>query len=507
MIEPGITEPGCNLRGVMRRIAVFRITLCFAILSGLSALGRSAKPNVLFIMADDLNIALSGYGHPECHTPNLDKLAKEGVLFEKAYCQFPICGPSRASIMTGQYPEVNGVVGNAGKVQEDRITLPRLFMNNGYWVGRVGKIYHLGVPGEVMGGIAHSDHAPSWNYVYNLHAMEALTPGKAEDLTGPDSTSKYAEYREIWKKQKPGVKKLMIPGNHQGSDQVVVETADDSTIRADGMTADRAIELLRERAEDKKPFFLGVGFLRPHTPYVAPERDFAQYDYRQLNAPSVEDYAGGDVPVQAKGKDKQSDLVKRKKIRRGYYGSVSYMDRMVGRVLDELDRLGLRDNTIVVFASDHGYLLGEHNRWAKNQLWEEAMRVPLIVSAPGQTQDATCGHYVELVDLYPTLQELAGLPADPGAQGISFTNLLNHPDGDPVREDALVQINSGWCLRRGKWAYMWYPETKKHPEGFMLYDMEKDPKQLTNLAKNPEYVAVKERLHKRLLERRAMVQE
>jgi len=454
-------------------------------------------------MSDDLNTALSGYGHPQCKTPNLDRLAATGVSFTRAYCQFPICGPSRASIMTGQYPEKNGVLGNGGKVKEDRVTLPRLFRNNGYWVGRVGKIYHLGVPGEAMGGLAASDHAPSWEYTHNVHAMESLTPGKAEDLAGPDSTHLYAELREEWKRREPGIKKLMIPGNHQGSDPVVVETADDNSILADGTSANVAIDILRERAEKDQPFFLGVGFLRPHAPYVAPEKDIAQYDYREIITPQVPKDDHEDIPPQARGSDMQPDEIKRQKIRRGYYGSVSYMDRQVGRLLDELDRLDLRKNTIVVFASDHGYLLGEHNLWKKNQLWEEAMRVPLIISAPEQSaRGAECRHLVELVDLYPTVQELAGLPADPGSQGISLVELLQNPKGKLPRQDAFIHTKAGYGLRSGKWAYAWYPATKKHKqEGFMLYDMEKDSEQYRNLASNPEYAGTRDRLHKRLKER------
>lgn len=254
---------------------------------------------------------------------------------------------------------------------------------------------------------------------------------------------------------------------------------------------------------DKKPFFLGVGFLRPHTPYVAPAKDFAQYDYREMKAPSVAEYATADIPAQAKGKDMQPDRTKRRKIRRGYYGSVSYMDRMLGRVLDELDRLGLRENTIIVFVSDHGYLLGEHNAWAKSKLWEESTRVPLIISAPGQSASAVeCDHFVELVDLYPTVVELAGLPADTGTQGLSLAELLNTPQAVSGRQDAFIQVEGGYGLRSGKWAYMWYPATKKYEEGFMLFDMDKDPKQIRNLAANPEHAETRERLHQRLVERK-----
>lgn len=489
---------------------MLRFICCFVIMlsvfSWWCAAGADSSPpkNVLFIMSDDLNTALSGYGHPECQTPHLDMLAETGVSFTRAYSQWPICGPSRASIMTGQYPEKNGVRRNKQKFRADLVTLPRLFRNSGYWVGRVGKIYHLGVPGEAMGGVSPSDHAPSWDYVYDIHAMETLTPGKAEDLMEPDSTSLYPELREKWKSMEPGQEKglFSIPGNSQGSDAVVVETADDPTLLADGMSTNRAIEILRERAADEKPFFLGVGFLRPHAPYVAPERDFASYDYREISVPEVPADDAADIPRQSLGKDLQPDPVKRQKIRRGYYASVTYMDRMVGRLLAALDELGLRENTIIVFVSDHGYLLGEHNQWRKNQLWEEAIRVPLIISAPElKIRGESCPQIVELIDLYPTVAELAGLTPDPGIQGLSLVSLLNDPASAHTRSDAYIQVPAGHGLRAGKWAYMWYPENKKLPEGFMLYDMEQDPAQWTNLAESIEHRVVREALHQRLQER------
>lgn len=482
----------------MKKMALF-----VQILTALGSVAAAAdRPNILFIMADDLNTALSGYGHAQCKTPNLDRLAESGVSFTRAYCQFPICGPSRASIMTGQYPERNGVLGNGGNVEADRITLPRHFRNHGYWTGRVSKIYHMGVPGGIMGGLAGNDHATSWDYCHNVRAMESLTPGKAEDLTGPDSTPLYPELRKKWEEQIPGTKKLMIPGNHQGSDYVVVETGDKSALLADGMAANKAIDMLRRLAKQPGPFFLAVGFIRPHAPFVAPECDFSPYDYRKMLIPDVPQDDQLDFPAQAKGKDIKADETGRKKIRRGYYGSISYMDRQVGRLLDALDQLELDDNTIVVFVSDHGYLLGEHRLWRKNQLWEEAMRVPMIISIPGHSvRGVQCDHVVELVDIYPTLQELIGLPSDPGAQGMSLARLLEDPEYQLSRRDAFIQTPKGYCLRNEKWAYMWYPADKKDPDGFMLYDMENDPMQYHNLAHNPEFNGMRKRLHERLIER------
>ena len=178
------------------------------------------------------------------------------------------------------------------------------------------------------------------------------------------------------------------------------------------------------------------------------------------------------------------------------------MDQQFGRLMEELDRLDLRRNTVIVFVSDHGYLLGEHQMWKKAKLWEEAIHVPLMIAAPGIEGGKTCHQVVELVDLFPTLTDLAGLPKEPGAQGMSLLPLLRNPEKERSdKADALIQIASGHCLRTKKWAYMWYPKKKKHQEAFMLFDMEKDPQQFTNLAKNPEYAGPMRHLHERLVER------
>lgn len=468
----------------------------------------SNKPNVVFIMADDLCTALSGYGHPQCKTPNLDRLAAKGTTFTRAYCQYPLCGPSRASIMSGMYPITNGVTGNGGMLKVKTPTLPELLRQNGYWTGRCGKIYHMGVPGNIFTGAPGTDHMQSWDVTRNVQVMETLTPGKAEDVMHEDSTPFYDRNRENWKAWneagKGGVFRI-DRGNHQGSDMVIVEATVPDLELADGFTATKAIELLRERAADKKPFFLGVGFVRPHVPFVAPTRSFKDYGIDKMKLPKVPEGDLEDLPKAAKqqsnaNKYQMNELDQRKSLR-GYYASVSYMDEQVGRVIDALDELGLRSNTIVVFVSDHGFHLGEHTLWQKQSLMEESARVPLIISLPGDKKGVRSSRVVELIDLYPTLGELAGLKAPKVLQGQSLVNSLGVDDTPYPTEEALTQVPVGFALRTPDWAFMRYGKLGSDKAEYMLYDMQKDPKQFNNLADDPEYKDQFEAMKKRLAQR------
>jgi len=227
-----------------------------------------------------------------------------------------------------------------------------------------------------------------------------------------------------------------------------------------------------------------------------------QYHASSLTIPEVPENDLTDVPTQASNSVLHFGKSPLQQMRRAYYGAISYMDEQVGRLLSELDNLELRDDTIVVFVSDHGYLLGEHFMWKKAKLWEDAIHVPLIISVPSGSRGSSCNSFVELVDLYPTLAELAGLPADPGAQGRSLVTLLQNPSQKLGRTDAFIQVANGYCLRTERWAYMWYPKSSaKKPEGFMLYDMEQDPEQYTNLAGEKKLASIQMQLHERLLQR------
>ena len=473
------------------------VLLLFAFASA----AHAGKPNVLFVISDDLNTALSGLGHPECRTPNLDKFAETGVTFTRAFCQFPLCGPSRASIMSGQYPLVNGVTGNGGHLNPQRMTLPRYFGSHGYWNARVSKIFHMGIPIDIVQGTPGRDHAPSWAATHDIRAMETLTPGKVANFTEPEVVAGYPGLREQWQAIKPGDKSYSMPRSVRG-DFAVVEVADrDASLLPDTMAADKAIGLLQQQAKQKQPFFLAVGFVRPHFPFISTESSLRSYDPKTTALPKFPSDDQVDMPAQAIAKDMNLTDDAVRKLRRGYYGAVGFMDEQFGRLMAELDRLKLRDNTIVVFVSDHGYLLGEHRMWKKSRLWEEAIRTPLIISAPGRARGVRCNRVVELVDLYPTLAELAGLPPEPGTQGQSLVPLLENPGAKRDKKDAWIFTGRGHGLRTERWAFMWYPAKRNRQEAFMLYDMKSDPGQFTNLASNPKYAGVKTRLHSRLRER------
>jgi arylsulfatase A-like enzyme len=289
------------------------------------------KPNILLLMSDDLNSALSGFGHPQCKTPRLDALAKRGVRFENMHCQYPVCGSSRASLMTGLYPYTNGMLGNGGNLRKNLpnvVTLSQLFRNNGYHAGRVSKIYHMGIPFEIIAGTADHDDAPSWDETVNIKAPEQKAPGERTEWSPKDKSSQ------------------TFTG---------VEASTGDLEHADGMAADAAIEFLKQNKD--KPFFLGCGFVRPHVPLVAPSKYFDRYDRDTMVAPEVPKGDLEDVPKiirNYKSIDRYGVTPElHKGLLEAYYASISYMDEQVGRVLKALDELGLRENTIVIFSSDH----------------------------------------------------------------------------------------------------------------------------------------------------------
>ncbi|MEM6911201.1 MAG: sulfatase [Verrucomicrobiota bacterium] len=475
--------------------------------AGISASGDEKAPNVLFIISDDLSTALSGYGDPHCQTPNLDRLAARGVSFSNAYCQFPLCGPSRASLFSGQYPLTTGILKNNVPLPDATVTLSRHFLNHGYWSGRVGKIYHMDIPHHVILGHEGADHPPSWTEAYNIRALETFHPGRVRNVTSPQTVELYPELQKQWDQgtlSASTIKKLK--GGHVW---VIVETDEREGELADTLAVDQALRVLQKRAQELEPFFLAVGLIRPHFPFIAPTEHFAAYPIEDMPLPEVSPEHLKTIPQQEHRPDLKVGQRDRQEIRQAYYASISYMDEEVGRLLDEVDRLSLRDDTLIVFVSDHGYLLGEQRTWQKNQLWEEATRVPLIISAPGQkVRGETSDEIVELIDLYPTLVDLAGLPPQPAAQGVSLRPLLEDPTGGQLsRQEAFLQTKRGFGLRHGQWSYMWYPPFKKHPEGAMLYDMEADPKQTRNLAVLPEWATLRDQLHERLLARIEMAQK
>jgi choline-sulfatase len=439
------------------------------------------KPNILLLMSDDLNSALSGFGHPQCKTPRLDALAKRGVRFENMHCQYPVCGSSRASLMTGLYPYTNGMLGNGGNLRKNLpnvVTLSQLFRNNGYHAGRVSKIYHMGIPFEIIAGTADHDDAPSWDETVNIKAPEQNAPGERTEWSPKDKSSQ------------------TFTG---------VEASTGDLEHADGMAADAAIEFLKQNKD--KPFFLGCGFVRPHVPLVAPSKYFDRYDRDTMVAPEVPKGDLEDVPKiirNYKSIDRYGVTPElHKGLLEAYYASISYMDEQVGRVLKALDELGLRENTIVIFSSDHGYLLGHHHKFQKQHLFEESTRVPFILSVPWMTKSH--GHasnkITELVDLYPTLAELAGLTPPANLQGQSLLPLLKNPTTKEWSKDLAFSISrsGGESIRTSKWRFTHWGFGAKGEE---LYDLQNDPNEFTNLARDPNYSGRLNQLKARLKTKR-----
>ncbi len=445
------------------------------------------KYNVLFIIADDLAAtAVSAYENKACKTPNIDKLASEGVRYTKAYCQYPVCGPSRASFMFGYYPHATttfGYVSGRENVGPDRKSWSQLFKDNGYYTARVSKIYHMGVPIDIEIGSNGKDDAASWTERYNSQGPEWKAWGEGELVQGnPDGT-------------------LPVRG---GNVMTIVKADGRDLVHSDGKTALIASELIRQLKDST--FFLAVGFVRPHVPFVAPKSYFEPYPHTKVIMPKKVENDWDDIPDRGINyvtsvNGKMNEVQERKAIA-AYYASVSYMDAQVGKVLQTLKEEGLEDNTIVIFTSDHGFHLGEHKFWMKVSLHEESARVPLIIKIPGGNP-AVCHSFAELIDLYPTISELAGIQVSEHLQGKSLVKTLKNP-AHKVREMAFSVSQGGktFLLRNEKWSYIQYNEDAG--SGIELFDMGKDPKQFTNLADNPKFASVvsdfKEKLKAKLRE-------
>lgn len=448
-------------------------------LISLSAFGVE-RPNVLFIISDDLTAtALSCYGNTVCKTPNIDRLASQGTRFTKAYCQGTYCGPSRASFMSGYYPHAIKMLGYGSPRPAigERATWAQHFKNNGYHTARVSKIFHMGVPGGIEKGTDGADDPASWTERFNSAGPEWKAPGDGETLENNADGRK--------------------PGPVGGNTFVVVEADGNDLVHSDGKTAAKAVELIKQNRD--KPFFLGVGFVRPHVPFVAPRKDytdFLPYSRMQLPPKLKDDWA--DIPKAGinykTSKNMKMDLRRQKKAVGGYYASVAFMDRMVGQVLNGLKEAGLEDNTIVIFTSDHGYHLGEHDFWAKVSLHDESAAVPLIIRMPGK-KPAVCHSLVELLDLYPTLSNLCGLEVPKHLQGKDISMMMTDPTKE-VRSAAFSVNGKGFLLREQDWAYIAYGKNGQGDEE--LFDMKQDPKQFTNLAKDPKHAQIIARFQKQM---------
>lgn len=445
------------------------------------------KPNVLFIISDDLNRSLGCYDRPEMKTPNIDKLAARGVRFANAYCQYPLCGPSRNSMLTGLHPNSTGVRGNSLIFRQfipNQVSLPQAFRLDGYFAARIGKLYHYNVPNSI--GTNGHDDPGSWELELNPAGCDRL-------LEQPDT--------------------FTLVRNNYGSALSWYASPRSDAEHTDGKGALDAKWVLDRCAQDRsRPFFLALGFFRPHTPYISPQAYFNLYDRSQM--PVVENLKEdqADLPPDALGSHKPEhekltrDLTQQAV--QAYYASVSFMDAQLGVVLDHLEQSGLADNTIVVFTSDHGYHLGEHGLWQKRSLFEESAGVPLIIAGPGAKAGSVVESPVGLIDLYPTLAELCGVKTPENLQGQSMKGLLQDPNAD-ARGWCITQVGRGrgegesfgYTIRTLDWRYTEWDEGRRGRE---LYDSRNDPKELTNLADVPAQADQIAQLSKQL---RAAVKE
>lgn len=423
-------------------------------------------PNVLLIMTDDLNNDLGTYGHRIVKTPNIDRLAKRGVRFDRAYNQYPLCNPSRASLLTGLRPDTIGVydlVTEFRTTRPDVVTLPQMFKRNGYVAARVGKIYHYGNPGQI--GTSGLDDPPSWDHVVNPRGIDKDEESQITNFT---------------------------PGRGLGSSLAFYASPAPDEQHTDGKVAAETIALLEQHKG--RPFFIAAGFYRPHCPFVAPRKYFDMYPLDRIAPPMFSPERLKQFPASALWTNPPNwDLTvqQQRETIRAYYASISFLDANVGRLLDALERLGLANNTIVVFVSDHGYNLGNHGQWMKQSLLERSARAPFLMAGPGISAKGASSRTVEFIDLYPTLGGLAGIAAPSGLEGRSLEPLLKNPKAAWDRP-ALTQVRRGtgantfmgYSVRNEKWRYNEWDNGK---QGTELYNEVDDPNETRNLATDPKH--------------------
>ena len=469
------------MRWVGRAVALC-VTAWLVWVGGATA-AETAKPNVLFICVDDLKPVLGCYGDKHAITPNVDRLARRGVLFERAYCNQAVCAPSRNALMTGLRPQTVGIYDLSTHFRvatPDAITLAQHFQKQGYRTEAMGKIFHV--------GHGNREDAASWSVP---HVQAKTVDYALKENQGPSREAALFNNK-------------MAFGLPKGA---ATESADvPDTTFGDGQIAEEAIRRLRSAKGTGTPFFIAVGFLRPHLPFVAPKKYWDLYDPAKLpqperqtapdGAPGYAPQFGGELRQYAGIPDKGPiDAATARHLIHGYYASVSYMDAQLGRVLDALDEAGLSDSTIITLWGDHGWHLGDHGMWCKHTNYEEAARIPFIVAVPKGPAGAKSNAFIESVDIFPTMAELAGLPAPAGIDGKSFAKVV----ADPAAKfrDHIVHVyprgqRLGRAIRTDRYRMVEWkkPGAPADTAEFELYDYEADPDETRNLAKaEPQVLA------------------
>ena len=476
----------------MKKFKFVSLFLFLVTLSGSKPIETSPKLNVLFIIADDLNCAIGAYGDPLAITPNIDKLAKEGLIFTNAHVQYPLCGPSRVSLMTGLYPDQTKSKKLRLYVRQtipDVVTMGQKFRKENYHSVRVGKIYHYHNPRDI--GTAGHDDSFTWDRTVN-----------------PYGRDKKEEYK---------IKALKSKWNGGTLSWLQAEGTDEE--QTDGIGATETIGFLDEFSKSGENFFLAFGLYRPHVPFVAPKSYFDLYNLEDFSIPVISNDYLETIPkpaaasVRSKKEQVDLDIELAKEIKHAYYATTSFMDAQIGRVLDKLKETGLDKNTIVVFTSDHGYHLGEHGHWQKQTLFDDATRVPLIFAGPGIKKNlVSVDSPVELVDLYPTIMELVEMQVPKFVSGKSLVPYFKNMHHE-VRKSALteLQVNTrkvkaqGYSIKTKR-----YRLSQWNNQGiysYELYDHYHDKTELKNLVNHVHYQKVKDSLIKILEHRIADAQK
>lgn len=470
------------------------------------------RPNVVFIAVDDLRPELGAYGNKTIKSPNIDRIAKEGMTFNRAYVQQAVCSPSRTSVLTGTRPDTTKVwdlVTHFRVAMPNVVTLGQHFKQNGYFVQGMGKLYH-----------GNLDDEKSWSVPWRT--PDAVKYALPENVTLDDraNAARLARVAERRRNQTPDADGPPSSGVNMRGPAYEGADVPDNTF-TDGKVAELAVATLREMSKKREPFFLAVGFIKPHLPFVSPKKYWDLYDpakielatniFRPKDAPEFAVLPGGEIRNYYGIPETSIPDDLARKLKHGYYAAISYTDAQVGMVLDELDRLGLRKNTIVVLWGDHGWKLGEHDAWTKHSNMEIDTRVPLLMSAPGmKSAGARSQALVEAVDIYPTLADLAGLSLPAHLEGTSFKPLLDNPKlawksgafsqyprsggnagGKPVMGYAMVNERYRivqWVLR----------EDLSTVVALELYDHQSDPQENQNIAQKPENAALLKSLQDKL---------
>ncbi|MEM7015154.1 MAG: sulfatase, partial [Verrucomicrobiota bacterium] len=441
---------------------------------------KGNRKNVLLVVCDDLNTHVSPSGYDPIHTPALAQFASESLTFNRAFCQYPVCGPSRASLLNGLYPESSGVLNNTADIRQERpntVSMPQFFKENGYWTASVGKVFHS--PRHEHGEVA-------WNEFLRFENDELpVVKAAREKFEAENGSIEDRKNRKAWKEVEKAAKSKLDAQTPPGYGRSGLTDAQ----HKDGKNARQVVDWLQSGANGDQPFFIAFGIQKPHVPFLAPDKYFDLYPPDKIVYEPDRPKLWDSLPKTAISKRYESfgfelgkeDDALRREYMQAYHACVSFIDAQLKLVLDALKKSGNEDDTIVIFTSDHGYHLGDHFLWGKVTLFDIGAKVPFIVRAPGITKPGTKSEaMVELIDIYPTLAELTGLTPPDHLQGVSLRPTLANPDRIGTRKYAYSVVSRGeslgYAVRSQRWRY------GKWPDGEELYNLRNDPQEKNNLA-------------------------